>query len=303
MIPKSVVKLVTLLLIVMIITIASAVSYPLTLTDELGRTITLEREPERIISMVPSHTEMICALDACDKLIGIDTFSNYPEDVLGLPRLGGALTGYDGGPDLEAIVALSPDLVVVSEYGELASFLEELGITTYAGSPQTVEDIFEYLEVIGQLVNRSDQAAALSAQIESDLDGIAQLVEGATRPSVYYEIDASPFSVGPDSFIGQLIALAGGETIVTAEMGDFPMLDPEFIVAQDPDMIILASAPYGESIETLQARPGWQGLSAIIDGRVIELTEAQNDLTARPGPRIADVVRFFAQMFHPDLVD
>lgn len=303
MIPKSVIKVVTLLLIVMFITIAAAVSYPLTLTDELGRTITLEREPERVISMVPSHTEMICALDACDKLIGIDTFSNYPEDVLGLPRLGGALTGYDGGPDLEAIVALSPDLVVVSEYGELASFLGELGITTYAGSPQTVEDIFEYLDVIGQLVNRSDQAAALTARIQSDLDGIAQLVEDAPRPSVYYEIDASPFSVGPDAFIGQLIALAGGETIVTAEMGDFPMLDPEFIVAQDPVMIILASAPYGESIETLQARPGWQGLSAIADGRVFELTEAQNDLTARAGPRIAEVVRLFAQMFHPDLVD
>lgn len=303
MIPKLSLKLLTQFLIVMLVTISYAVSYPLTLTDELGRTVTLEREPERVISMVPSHTEMICALDACEKLIGIDTFSNYPEEVFELPRLGGALTGYDGGPDLEAIVALSPDLVVVSEYGELASFLEELGMTVYAGSPQTIEDIFDYLDIIGQLVNRSDQAAALTAQIESDLDSIAQLVEGATRPSVYYEIDASPFSVGPDSFIGQLIALAGGETIVTAEMGDFPMLDPEFIVAQDPDMIILASAPYGESIETLQARPGWQGLSAIADGRVVELTEAQNDLTARPGPRIADVVRFFAQMFHPDLVD
>jgi iron complex transport system substrate-binding protein len=273
------------------------------LVDELGRTVTLAREPERVISMVPSHTEMICALGACEKLVGIDSFSNYPEEILRLPRLGGALTGYEGGPDLEAIVALAPDLVIVSEYGELANFLDELGLTVYAGSPQTIDDIYAFLEILGQLLGRSDAAAALSAQIEDELTQIANLVADAPRPSVYYEIDATPFSVGPHAFIGELIALAGGQTIVTEDMGDFPMLDPEFIVAQDPDVIILASAPFGESAESLRARPGWQGLSALASGRVFELSEAQNDLANRPGPRIPQVVRLFAQMLHPELVD
>lgn len=282
---------------------SATAGYPVTLVDELGRTVTLEREPERVISMVPSHTEMVCALSACDKLVGVDSFSNYPEAVLALPRLGGALTGYEGGPDIEAIVALAPDLVLVSEYGELANFLDELGLTVYAGSPQTLADIYAFIEIIGQLLGRSEAAAALNAQIEAELAEIASLVAEAPRPSVYYEIDATPFSVGPNSFIGQLIALAGGQTIVTEAMGDFPMLDPEFVVVQDPEVIILASAPFGESIETLRARPGWQGLSALASGRVFELSEAQTDLANRPGPRIPQVVRLFAQMLHPELID
>lgn len=280
-----------------------ATDYPFTLTDELGRTVTIEAEPKRIISMLPSHTETICALGLCDKLVGVDDFSNYPEEVNALPKLGGGLMGYDGGPDVEAIVALEPDLVLVSEYGELAMLLEQAGITVYGGSPQTYEDTFTFFDILGQLTNREIEAALLTENVQKEVDGIAALVSSTEAVSVYYEIDTTPYSVGPNSFIGVLLSKAGGQTIVTAEQGDFPQLDPEFIISSNPEAIILSDAPSGESIETLQARPGWEGLQAITNNKVFAMTDEQNDVANRPGPRLAEVVRLFAQMLHPDLVD
>ncbi len=284
-------------------TLSFASTYPLTITDELGRTVVIEQEPERIISMLPSHTETLCAIGACDLLIGVDDYSNYPEQAASLPKLGGGLTGYDGGPDVEAIVALEPDLVMVSEYGELAQLLEQAGITVYAGSSQTYEDAFVFFELTGKIVNREIEAILLSKKIKNEIEAIAALVAGAQKPSVYYEIDPTPYSVGPNSFIGVLINKAGGQTIVSEEQGDFPQLDPEFIVASDPDVIVMADAAYGESIETLQARAGFENLRAIAENRVYGLSQEQNDLTSVPGPRLAEVVRLFAQMFHPDLID
>jgi iron complex transport system substrate-binding protein len=282
---------------------AFATDYPFTLTDEMNRTVTVEAEPERIISMLPSHTETICALGICDKLVGVDDFSNYPLEADGLPKLGGGLTGYDGGPDVEAIVALEPDLVLVSEYGELAQLLEQAGITVYAGSPQSYEDTFTFFDILGQLTNREIEAALLTENVQKEVDGIAALVSSTEPITVYYEIDTTPYSVGPNSFIGVLLAKAGGQTIVTAEQGDFPQLDPEFIISSNPEAIILSDAPSGESIETLQARPGWESLQAIANNKVFAMTDEQNDVANRPGPRLAEVVRLFAQMLHPGLVD
>jgi iron complex transport system substrate-binding protein len=253
--------------------------------------------------MMPSHTETLCALNACDTLVGVDDYSNYPAQAAALPKLGGGLTGVDGGPDIEAIVALEPDLVLVSEYGELAQILEQAGITVYAGSPQTYQDTFTFFEILGQLSNREVEAALLTEKVQDDIAAIETLLEGEVKATVYYEIDATPYSVGPNSYIGVLIDKAGGQTIVTEEQGDFPQLDPEFIVASNPDRIVLADAAYGESIETLQARPGFENLWAIKENYVYGLTQEQNDLISTPGPRMAEVVRLFAQMFHPDLID
>jgi iron complex transport system substrate-binding protein len=291
------------LLIAFLLSFAHATNYPFTITDEMNRTVTIEAEPKRIISMLPSHTETLCAIDTCNKLVGVDDFSNYPPEADALPKLGGGLTGYDGGPDVEAIVALEPDLVLVSEYGELAQLLEQAGITVYAGSPQTYEDTFTFFDLLGQMTNHEIEAALLTENVQKEIDRIAALVSSAEPVRVYYEIDATPYSVGPNSFIGVLLSKAGGQTIVTAEQGDFPQLDPEFIISSNPDAIILSDAPSGESIETLQARPGWEGLQAITNNKVFAMTDEQNDVANRPGPRLAEVIRLFAQMLHPDLVD
>ncbi|CAN5863370.1 ABC transporter substrate-binding protein [soil metagenome] len=279
---------------------AFATTYPITLTDELGREVTLLSEPMRIVSMLPSDTETLCAVNACDKLVGVDTFSTYPEQVAALPQLGGGLTGVDGGPDTEAIVALQPDLVLVSEYGELAQLLSDAGLTVYAGSPQTVQDTLTFFGIVGQMVNREAQAALLSGRVQGEIEAVAELTSALPVSSVYYEIDPTPYSIGPDSFIGTLLAKAGGETISPAELGDFPQLDPEFVIATDPQIIILGDAP-GESATTLAARPGWATLSALETGRVFELSDAQGEFVNRPGPRMGDTVKLFASFLHPGL--
>lgn len=286
------------LLITTLLWLATALAgpFPLTLTDELGYTLTLTGEPQRIVSMLPSHTETVCALNGCVTMVGIDDFSVGIPNTSGLPTLGGGLFGFN----LEAIVALEPDLVLVSEFGELAGALRQAGLTVYAGSPQTFEDAFAFFELIGQLVNRQEEAAQLATSVRAEVEAVAAAVADRTPPTVYYELDATPFSVGPDSFIGTLIAKAGGQNIVPAELGDFPQLDPEFIVSANPEIIVLASAPYGVSAATVAARPGWATLTAVVEGAIIELTSEQVNLLNRPGPNLGAAVRLLASFFHPD---
>lgn len=272
---------------------ALATTYPYTVTDELGNSVTLEAEPMRIITMIPSHTELICALDACEKLVGVDDFSNYPTSVNALPKVGNGFA-----PNIEAIVALEPDLVLVEESTGIAEALQALGIAVYAGTAQTYDEVFENFSVIAELINRETQVAILNGEIQGSVTAIETLVASKALKTVYFELDATPYSVGPNSFIGTLISKAGGLNIVEADMGDFPQLDPEFIVASDPDVIMLADAPYGETADTLAARAGWDNLSALATASVFEMSQEQVDISNRPGPRIAEAVELFARLIH-----
>lgn len=275
-------------------TTAFATEYPLTVTDDLGREVTLQAAPLRVVSMIPSHTETVCAIAGCDVLVGVDQFSNFPAEVGGLPQLGSGFS-----PNIEAIVALEPDLVLVDEYSGLADALAPLGLTVYAGTPQTLSETYELFETLGAMLDSENEAAVLVGSVQGKIRGVAARVADAQEPSVYYELDATPYSVGPESFIGQLIDAAGGNNIVPAELGDFPQLDPEFVIQADPEVIVLADAPYGESIETLQERPGWSSVDAVQSGRVLELGQAEVDALSRPGPRLGDAVLFLARWLHP----
>lgn len=272
--------------------LSSAVSYPYTVTDELGAEVTLSAEPQRVVSMIPSHTETLCALKACDKLVGVDMFSNYPDEVNALPKLGSPFT-----PNVEAVLALEPDLVITEEYSDLAAALRNAGVTVYAGSPQTYEEVFPFFETLGGLVNRETEAALLVGRVRGGVEAIAERA-GALEPvSVYFEIDATPYSVGPNSFIGALLARAGGANIVTEDLGDFPQLEPEYVVAADPEVIFINEA----DASGLEARPGWAGIAAVESARVAPMDTATSELVSRPGPRMVEAVRFFAQALHPEV--
>lgn len=274
---------------------ALATDYPLTVRDDLGRSVTLDAAPQRIVTMIPSHTETVCALGACDLLVGVDQFSNHPAEVADLPRLGNAFT-----PDLEALAALEPDLVLVDEDSGVAEALDRLGIPTWAGTGQSLGEVLRGIETTGRLLDRETEAALLVGRLEGRIGALRERVEDLAAPRVYYELDATPYSVGPQSYIGELIAVAGGANIVPSDLGAFPQLDPEFVVAADPQLVVLADAPFGESRETLAARPGWSGIRALQrEGGVAPLTQEQVDIVNRPGPRIDEAVALLARIFHP----
>ena len=271
---------------------ATATTYPYSVTDDLGFEVTLTAEPMRVVAMIPSHTETLCAVDACDKLVGVDTYSNFPASVEDLPKLGSAFE-----PNLEAIVAAKPDLVLVDESSDLAQALRQLGVPVYAGTAQTFDEVFQKFTVLGALVNRETEAALLSGRVQGRIRAISERAGQLDPVSVYFEIDPTPYSVGPDSFIGVLLSRAGGKNIVEAGLGDFPQLDPEYIVAADPEVIIASE----RDAATLPERPGWAGIDAVKSGRVVPTDSEIDDAISRPGPRIVDAVAFFARALHPDV--
>lgn len=275
-------------------TYALATSYPLSVVDDLGREVTLAAPPTRVVSMLPSHTESVCALGACDALVGVDRHSNYPQPVTELPTLGDAF-----GPDLEAIVALRPDLVLVDEYSGMQQPLEALGIAVYAGSPQTIGETYAYLATLGAMLDRETQAAVLVGSLQGEIAGVAAVLAGVDAPTVFVELDPTPYSAGPGSYIGELVTAAGALNIVTADMGDFPQVDPEFVVLQDPEFIVLTDAPFGVSAADVAARPGWGQLRAVVAGRVVEVDAELGDMLSRSGPRLGEAVRALARIFHP----
>lgn len=272
---------------------AAATKYPLTITDDLGRTITLKSEPRRIVAMLPSHTETLFALGAGGKLVGIDEYSNFPKaETAKIQKVGSGFS-----PNIEAIVALKPDLVLADESSSsrLTEKLAAAGLTVYGGTAQTYNEVFEKIAVLGRLTNHEVNATRLVTSLRSELNTLQQSVLKRPRVSVYYEVDPAPYSVGPNSFIGALITKAGGQTIVPASMGDFPKIDPELIVKSNPQAMI------GLTLDEAKKRPGWAGLNAVKAGRVYKPTDDERDALARPGPRLAVALKTLLKMIHPEV--
>lgn len=271
---------------------AAATKYPLTVTDDLGRSVTLKSEPRRIVAMLPSHTEVLFAIGAGEKLVGIDEYSTYPKAQTDkLPKVG---SGYV--PNIEAIVALKPDLVLADESANsrLTEKLAAAGLTVYGGTAQTYNEVFEKIAVLGKLTNREVNATKLVTKMRGDLNDLQKTVLKLPKVSVYYEVDPAPYSVGPNSFIGALIGKAGGQTIVPAKLGNFPKIDPELIVKSNPRVMI------GLTPDDAKKRPGWANLQAVKTNRVYKPTDEERDALVRPGPRLAVALRSLIRMIHPE---
>ena len=273
----------------------------LTLTDGLGRTVTLASPAQRVVSLAPSNTEILFALGAGDKIVGRDEVSDYPEEVKSLPTVGG-WSGFSS----EAIVALKPDLVLASEINtpELVSELEDLGLTVYyLPNPKTLEDLYVNIETVATLTGRDPTKLtdSLKARVTTVDEKIAPL---SARPTVFYEVDATdpskPYTSGPGTFIDLLIGRAGGQNVVTlAGITDpYPQISLEQLVVAPPDIILLGDALYGTTAETVAARPGWDSLTAVIDGNIFPFDD---NLVSRPGPRLVDGLEALARLLHPEI--
>ncbi|HEX2863449.1 MAG TPA: ABC transporter substrate-binding protein [Deinococcales bacterium] len=280
-----------LVLVLAVFGLAGATAYPLTVKDALGRTVVLAHAPKRIIALLPSHTETVFALGAGNLLVGRDAYSDYPPAVKNVPVMGDLYN-----PSLEQILAAKPDLVLNSRYGNLTPALEKAGVPVWAGGALTLDEVYSTISEIGRLIDREPQAAKLVNTMRAQVRDLTVAVKLAKPVSVYYEIDPTPYSVGPNSYLGTLLALAGGRTIVPASLGDFPKINPELVVAADPQVII------GASRENIAARAGWTGLTAVKQGRVYLLTPEQDNLISRAGPRLPQALRTLVKLLHPELL-
>lgn len=277
---------------VALMSIANATSYPLTIQDDLGRSVVIKSEPKKIITMLPSHTETMVALGLSSRLVGIDKYSNYPKEKLkDIPVIGSAYS-----PDLEKIVSLKPDLILSDESksSKLTPKLEGLGLNVFGGTAQKYNEVFEKIAIIGKINNREKEAIRLITSLRSQLNQLSKKIEGKPVYSVYYEIDSNLYSVGENSFIGTLIQKAGGKTIAPKVKGDFPKLENEFIVKANPQVII------GMTLEEARKRPGWHTIDAVKNGRVYQPTPEQTDALSRPGPRLPVALASLIQFIHPE---
>ncbi len=286
-------KKLVVFLVVCLFSSALASSYPLSITDDLGRSITLKSEPKRIIAMLPSHTETIFALGAGAKLVGIDEYSNYPKlETSKIQKVGNSFV-----PNLEAIAALKPDLVLADEStsSKLVQNLEKLGITVYGASAQTYLETFEKIAVLGRLINREANSLRLITGMRSEINSITAKIAGRPRVSAYFEVDPTPYAAGPSSFIGEMLSRAGGINILPATLGAFPKISPELVVSSNPSVII------GAKLEDLLLRPGWATIAAVKNNRVYRATSEENDAIVRPGPRLPVALKILVRFLHPDI--
>lgn len=240
------------------------------------------QSPQRIVSLLPSLTEVVCALGQCQRLVGVDRFSNYPPEVRALPQVGGGID-----PNIEAIVALKPDLVLLASSSRAIGRLQSLGIAVLAIEPKTHADVQRTLVRLGQLLGVPAEAGAtrLWRDIDAAMRGAAQSLPAKVKTMrVYFEVNSAPYAASEASFIGETLARLGVKNITPAHLGVFPKLNPEFIVRANPDIIWVGE---GDAFE-LRQRPGWAGLRAIREQRVCTFSAAQSDILVRPGPRMAE---------------
>lgn len=274
--------------------------FPVTLADDAGRSVTLEAAPQRIVSLAPSNTEIVCALDACDSIVGVTDVDDYPPQIAEVERV---VTSTQ--VDLEAVVAMEPDLVLAAgnELTPTAVIeqLSGLGLPVLALYPESLEGIYADIELVGRAIDRGDEASALIGAMEARVDAVRTTVADLERPRTFYEVgvfEGTIYTAGDGSFLASLIDTAGGEPITGDALSTSIAI--EDLVAADPELILLGDASYDRTItvESVAARPGWETLTAVVEGRVLPV--AEDVVITRPGPRIVDGLEALARAIHPD---
>lgn len=282
---------------------ATGTIYPLTLTDDAGRDVTIPADPQRIVSLAPSNTEIACVVDACDELVGITDYDAFPPEV---SEVTDVVIGAQ--VDVEKVVAAEPDLVLAAGNGitpdAILEQLDELGLTVLVLYPETLDEIYADIELVGEALDEAEAAAHQVATMQDEIalvtDVLAETAD--TTPRVFYEVsvfEGQIYTAGADSFLAAMIELAGGEPItgdaVTTSIG------LEDLVAADPEVILLGDAAYDPTVtpQAVASRPGWGEMTAVVDTRVQPMPD---DLViTRPGPRIAQGVLALARAIHPEV--
>ena len=244
--------------------------------------------PERIVSLSPTHTEMLFAMGAGAQVVAVDSLSDYPPEAQPVRT---DLSAFE--PNVEAISEYDPDLVVIADDSMgIKAQLEQVGIRVWVGAPpSTLDDVYAQIAELGDLVGQKGGAAMLVTSMRSAIESILAQAPSIAEPLAYYhELDNTYYSVTSNTFVGSLYELFGLRNIADASEGtsDYPQLSAEFIVSQNPDLVFLADTKCcGVTASSVGERPGWAGLAAVANGHVVEMDD---DLASRWGPRIVDYV-------------
>ena len=258
----------------------------LQVTDDRGVTVSLAQSPQRIVSLLPSLTETVCELGQCHRLVGVDRYSNHPASVRKLPQTGGGID-----PNIEAIVALRPDVVLMAASSRGVQRLESLGLKVLAMEPKSSADAKRVMGKLGQLLEVPD-AERIWRAIDAGVMAAAQSLPASARSlRVYYEVSTGGYAAGTGSFIGEMMARLGVQNIVRPELGPFPRINPEYVVRENPDLIMIGS----RNVQGMETRPGWRGMRALREQRVCVFTPEESDVLVRPGPRMAEAARIMAR--------
>lgn len=276
-------------------------STPIELTDGLGRRVELSGPASRVVSIVPSNTEILFAIGAGAQVVGRDDFSDYPEAALQVASIGNTF----GELNVEAIVGLDPDLVLVGDITppEHIQALESVGLRVFAvPNPQDFEDLFESILTVGQLTGRQQESQTLVEDLRGRYSQVLQIVSGAEPVSVFYELDGSdpsaPWTAGDDTFQQLLFDLVAADNIA-GDIQGYAQLSLEEIVVRDPQVIIFGAGPFvPTTVESLRARPGWGELQAVQNDQVYGV---DTDLLDLPGPRLVEGLEQLARLLHPEL--
>jgi len=262
--------------------------FPVTVAAANGE-VTIGSEPQSIVSLSSTATEMLFAIDAGDLVVAVDEFSVYPEEA--------PITDLSGfTPDLEAILEYEPDLVVVSfDPGELVSGLSAVGVTSLLLPTATsLDDSYAQIEVLGAATGHIGEAAEVVIEMQVGIDEILAATTVPPGLSFYHEVDPTLYSASSAGFLGQIYALLGMENIADEADPDglgFPQLASEYVVSSDPDLIFLADSSMGVTPESLADRPGWAEMTAVQGGAIAALDEY---LASNWGPRVVELLQSIA---------
>ena len=257
-----------------------------TLRDDRGTALVLVAPPQRIVSLLPSLTESVCALGACARLVGTDQFSNWPVSVLKLPKLGGL-----DDAQVERIVALKPDLVLAATSARVIDRLQGLGVKVMVLESRNHADVKRSLNLLAQALGTPREADAVWSKIEIDITAAAAQVPARVRGQrVYFEADATPYAAGASSFIGETLTRLGMANVVPEALGPFPKLSPEFVVRAQPE-VVMATA---RSVSDMPQRPGWSALRALKRRQTCGFEPASYEMLIRPGPRMGEAALVLA---------
>ncbi len=292
---------VALLLLAATVTGCQPEFQPGTFTDDAGRQVTIDQPPQRIVSHVPSVTEIVYALGLEDRLVAVSDYCEYPPEAKEKPSIGSYFN-----PSIENIVAMEPDLVLTDGHSETIVPLDELGINYLIIDPATIDEIYESIELIGRATGVQAAAEALTKEMRDSVAKITAKVEGAPPVRVIYLIDATeinnPWTAGPGSFPDRLIAMAGGANVAERAGTAWAQLSIEEIIDGDPEVIILPTA-HGTAFtpkEVFEENAAWRETTAVKEGNIFMI---DGDLVDGTGPRIVQGLEELAKILHPELFD